>query len=347
MLQLRIDENIFFQVELVGQKLKYLTLFEKDKNSQDKVLLQSNIRESSKFIWSKLQATSPDSLSMELYSLVFRNMGESDVTELVQGFVNRLPFDIPFNEESYASLPDDNTFHYALVLGTLDELLRKVAKVKFLRKPLKKIQKEVLSDKNRRKLLQESSFPDDIPEMSRKVLEDLLNSTNELIMSVVADIETILTEDVSESDVPDQRLILPYASFLSKLPLEEYPKSLKTVVFLATLPCVIAMGRDGYEKLLDPLVSILNQSSVNFVGNQFIFSIHWAQLFKWFRHSAHHFSFTANRLFSRIIFQNIYISPNAINTFQTEFTSLLKRIKITYSLASIGLTLLDFLTTVS
>jgi len=321
-----------------------MTKFEKaDKLDEDqKILLHQHIQECSNYLISVPQISSSDQFSNEIYGLVSTNISEVETitlaAKLVKQYIlpsqDRKPLEVP-------SIPEDPKLHYALVLETIIEMMSSISKIKHTRKHFKKIINDVLSSEKRSILILQSTdsgkvLDDAGLDQRNEILMNLLNASNDFIQNLVAD---------SEVDFPDFSTdsILSTFIFLCKLPLEDYSKILKTIVFHSALAVLLALVKCDEQGVLDLVTSILTQCTMNVKGNEFIFLINWPEFFNWFCQHVDCFSLKAQRQCIMLVVHNIYLSSKVVLEFEKCLELFDKKCKINSSFAPTALFLLEFL----
>ena len=318
----------FEQIDLIIQKLKYMTLFQKSAlekdDSEQKTRFQESMKSISDYLLSKLDISSSKHYSNEIYPLLSGYVSESDVKKIASILINQLSSS-GVTAITISTVPDDPKLHYALVIDIVSQILSKLAQMKIFKTHMQKVSSDILSLGNR---------------PIAEILTGLLNSTNELIDGSV-------TQDTFKFSISSKAIIQRKLELLSRLPLEDYPENLKTIVFHCTFSILIAIVQSGDVNMLDLVTTILTQCGMNFKGNQYVFPIHWSKFFLWVRSNVDYLSLKAQRHCILLIVQHTYVSSKSVLEFENHIDSLGNKLKMSSSLVPGVLFVFEFLIQVS
>jgi hypothetical protein len=315
---------------------------------------QEQLSQSAQFVWTRQNKTSIQ-LSDETLFIISQYIEPRKLIELAGSLVEQLHENgtldkiedskcdtISIPKEHSLLMTENSTFHYALILESLAEILRRVQKMKLQPKAIKKILHDVLSIESRTALIKGSSFT----KMSVKsgqvkclITENLLFSVNELLGSI-----NLQTTSSNKGEEFSSKLINPILQFLSSLDFETYPKDVKTIVFLCSVVILIALVEQQSDTtVFAPVAKIVATAGSLSQGNETLFSVHWMQLFQWFRSKVDCFEPNVQRDLCNMILSNVYVSPKVVGEFEQEIHTMSDFLDFNSSLAHVALVSLEFL----
>jgi hypothetical protein len=250
-------------------------------------------------------------------------------------------------------------FHCALVLEALGEVMRRIGKMKLLPKSIKSTLNDTLSPENRAELL-------DVP-LSRqiekkggssgmnaeylRIVSGLCRDVNKLIEEAKAEVVVVVATSPSKKATADEfssKLIDGMLKFLCSLELENYPRELKTIVFLCSIFILMALAEQkSNDEVLNGIVKICTVCCTHAQGNDILFGVKWIHLYKWLEGSAvgERLERNVQKAFSDAILGNIYLSQKLATEFEeVELERLLRDdMELTSNLGNMTLNVVEFL----
>lgn len=337
---------------MVAQKLTFMTaLGHKFSDTRDMLQESAQLKQAAEFIWTH-QNKNFLQFSEETLALVSQYIEPQKMIELAATFVQQFQEEVGKlvkpgygGSSNVFSSPGNPTFHYALILEMLVEIMRKIQKMKLLPNPLKTILKDVLTSQAKTILITESSFASIATSVNtehskdrKNILENLLSSANAMLL------ESTETGAEKINDEFSSQLIHGMLEFLGCLDVETYPKDVKTVVFLCSFVILVALLEQNSDNLvLEPVCKLLVSSGGQSLGNEIIFSVHWVELFRWFTARVNRFSSTSQLDVCNMILENIFMSPKFMAEFDAEIQKMCETVDMDSSAGNICLATLEFL----
>lgn len=288
-------------------------------------ILSKNLQESAKFLWNNQQ-----SLQVAQQNHIFSGSCE-DTLRIAASFLqqdelieyaktyldNNLSLTSQIDMQNFKQqLSSNMAFRVAVVLESLSEGLRKIGKSNSMKNPIKKFLADFLNPLYKFKLLNGLTLK------NNKVNDEELMKS---LMAALKIVNEVLVMDEAHQDSEDQisaNLLQGIISLIGHEELTQYPKNVKTTIFLSVLLMFIPLVKDSTsQEIMDDLSCILSECGQHSQGNDALFHVKWPEFYTLIKTNVAHLSEKSAKSLSSLTLENVYISPKVANDFGQLFIS--------------------------
>ncbi|CAL8111359.1 unnamed protein product [Orchesella dallaii] len=334
--------NTHLMVSLVALKLNWFAMIEqRQRESSEEMLLlekdtgssldksvKANLKRSTqataKFVWNfqHLLVKGDDScLNMSNESILHIASIYMDHEELVGHaktylesiILSHASLDIKVTQEvqRYSTI----TFHVALVMEALHEGLRQVEKMQVMKRRIKKFLHDFLSPDFKINVLQNITKHE---KTASDELQKIVTHASEVVNDLMS--MKLTKEEANDSSDRPPVLLKAIITFISQQELGQYPKPVKSMIFLGCAVIFIALiDSEDYKDIVEDLVVILNECGKKSQGNEFLFHVGWDNMFELIRRNVKFLSPESIKRMCSLILENVYISPKTTSQFLEKF----------------------------